>query len=63
MLHENFVSIILQILGQEQCRRKEAKIAELAISNEQKRCKSRDLKQSWNISIEPSRKIRNFTKI
>jgi len=63
ILHGYFVSVILQILGQEQIRRKIAKIDKLVISNEQKRCRTRDLKQSWNISTEPSRKIKNFIKI
>ena len=63
ILYGYFVSVILQILGKEQIRRKRAKIDKLEISNEQKRCKIRDLKQSWNISVESSCKIRNFTKI
>jgi len=37
MLHGYFVSVILQILGQEQIRRKRAKISKLAISNELKK--------------------------
>jgi len=58
MLHGYFVSAILKFLGQEQIRRKRVKIDILTISNEQKKYRTRDLKQSWDISTEPSRKIR-----
>jgi len=44
MLYGYFVSIILQILGQDQIKRKRAKIDKLTISNEQKKYRTRDLK-------------------
>jgi len=42
---------------------KRAKFGESMISSEQKRCRTRDLIQSWNISTKFSRKIRSFTKL